>query len=131
MRRISATLLFFLFTATPRVQAGESRTGLASWYDSSSACRFNPEPKCPTASGKGLYELEKKGTAFAAMWDVPFGSRLRVTSLETGKSAEVLVLDRGPNRKLRNRIVDLSKKAFKEIGETNRGLIRVKVEVLK
>jgi rare lipoprotein A len=131
--------LFFLLTAftsynvysvnyTNSDNSSYVKLGEASWY-SSESCKFNPSPNCPTASGESLYELERKGERFAAMWDVPFGRKYRVTNLANGKSTVVTVCDRGPNRRL-NREIDLSKNAFSEIANINQGIIKVSLEVL-
>jgi rare lipoprotein A len=57
----------------------------------------------------------------------PFGTLLRVTDLESGKSVLVKVTDRGPFA--RGRIVDLSWAAARELGMLTRGLARVAVEL--
>jgi rare lipoprotein A len=56
-----------------------------------------------------------------------FGTILRVTDLETGKSVRVRVNDRGPFA--RGRIVDLSWAAARALGILERGVARVRVEV--
>ena len=104
-------------------------TGTASWY-STEACKFNPDPKCPTANGESLYELEQNGEKFAAAWGIPFGTKIKVVNLDSGKSVVVTVRDRGPAHRL-NRIIDLSKVAFQEIGSLEKGVINVSTEVLK
>ncbi len=58
----------------------------------------------------------------------PCGTRIRVTNVENGKSVEVVVNDRGPSTP--GRIVDLSRRAAKELGFLKQGLTRVKIEVL-
>lgn len=103
-------------------------TGTASWY-SSECCKYNPDPKCPTASGESLYALEEKKEKFAAMWKVPFGSSVRVCNQRNGKCTYAVINDRGPNKRL-GRVIDLSKKAFEEIANLKEGLINVTVEVL-
>lgn len=103
--------------------------GKASWY-SVEACKFNPSPKCPTASGDSLYALEKKKEDFCAMWKLPIGSRVNVCNQSNNKCVEVSVLDRGPARRL-DRLIDLSRSAFEKIADTKSGIIRVSVEVLK
>lgn len=56
----------------------------------------------------------------------PFGTMLEVQSLETGKSVTVTVTDRpGKN------VVDLSKKAFSEIDNTDKGKIKAKIKVVE
>lgn len=64
----------------------------------------------------------------AAMWDVPFGTRFRVTYYD--KSVIVKINDRGPAKKLK-RGIDLSKAAFKKLAPTSIGLLDVKVERIK
>lgn len=77
-----------------------------------------------------MYEIEKKGEKFAAMWDVPLGTRIKVCAVNSGRCTKVRVLDRGPNRRLKARIIDLSKVAFAEIADPAQGLIQVEVTVL-
>ena len=105
--------------------------GTASWY-STECCKYNPHNGCPTASGRSLNELVKNDVRYAADWVHPFGTRLRVTNLSNGKSTVVVVLDRGPAKRLvkAGRIIDLSKNAFSELANPSFGLIKVKVEVL-
>ena len=56
----------------------------------------------------------------------PFGTRLRVTDLETGRSVVVTVNDRGPF--VRGRVVDVSLGAARALGIVERGVVRVRVE---
>jgi peptidoglycan lytic transglycosylase len=56
----------------------------------------------------------------------PFGTRLRVTDLETGRSVVVTVTDRGPFTE--GRIVDLSLAAARTLRMVDRGVARVRVE---
>ncbi len=58
----------------------------------------------------------------AAMWDVPFGSKYRVT--HKGKSVTVTITDRGPAKRL-GRIIDLSYGAARKLGMLEAGLARV------
>jgi len=56
----------------------------------------------------------------------PFGTLLRVTDVESGKSVTVKVTDRGPFAP--GRVVDLSWAAARALGILEQGLARVKVE---
>ncbi len=56
----------------------------------------------------------------------PFGTRLRVTDLESGRAVVVTVTDRGPFTG--GRIVDLSLAAARKLGMVKRGVTRVRVE---
>ena len=72
----------------------------------------------------------------AAMNNVAFGTRVRVTNGNNGKSVVVRVNDRGPfesdgKTPNRTRIIDLSQKAADEIGLRQSGLAPVTVEILE
>ena len=64
----------------------------------------------------------------AAHRTLPFGTLLRVTNLDNGRSVVVRVNDRGPQRQ--DRIVDLSKRAAQRLGFADAGLARVRIEPL-
>jgi rare lipoprotein A len=66
----------------------------------------------------------------AAHKTLPLGSKARVTNLETGESATVVIRDRGPH--VPGRIIDLSPSTAREIGITPKeGVGRVTVEPLR
>lgn len=119
-------VFFPSFVSATSPQTKGMRIGVASWY-STEACRWNPDPSCPTASGRSLYELEKEGVLYAAMWQVPFGTKFKVTNIVNNKSVYVVILDRGPAKKLR-RLIDLSYSAFKQIADPKCGLAQVRIE---
>ena len=65
----------------------------------------------------------------AAHRTLPFGTTARVTNLDTGASATVVIRDRGPH--VLGRIIDLSPATAMEIGITpRRGVGRVEVEAM-
>ncbi len=71
---------------------------------------------------------------YAAMWDVPLGTKARVTNLDNGKSIIVTINDRGPNKRLvaKGRIIDLAAKAFYDLnGNFKPATIRVRIELLQ
>lgn len=68
-------------------------------------------------------------TLTAAHRTAPFGSRIRVTSLTTGKSVIVRVNDRGPFRG--GRVIDLSHAAAREIGMHRSGTAKVSLALLE
>ena len=59
---------------------------------------------------------------------LPFGTRVRVTRIDTGKQVIVRINDRGPF--IKGRIIDLSIRAAEHLGIIDAGLARVTVEVL-
>ncbi|MCW8354663.1 septal ring lytic transglycosylase RlpA family protein [Marinomonas sp.] len=97
---------------------GFEETGGASYY----AMKYQGRK---TASG----ELFDQKAMTAAHKRLPFGSKVKVTNIENGKSVVVRVNDRGPF--VRGRIIDLSKSAFQRIGNTRDGVIEVEIEVLR
>jgi len=124
---IKNTLFLLMFLAISPQAFSAAISGNASWY-STEACQFNKDPKCPMANGESLYNAQKKEKRFAAMWGIPLGSRVKVCNPSTGKCVVVQVLDRGPNKRLSDRVIDLSKNSFSEISETRLGVIPVTVE---
>ncbi len=62
----------------------------------------------------------------AAHPTLPLGTKAKVTNLETGKSVEVRVNDRGP--KVKGRDLDLSKAAAQKVGIKKKGVAPVKIE---
>jgi rare lipoprotein A len=89
--------------------------GLASFYS------YDPH----TASG----EKFNKNELTAAHRTLPFGTRLRVTDVDTGRSVTVRVNDRGPF--VRGRVVDVSASAAETLGITGKGVAKVKVDVVE
>jgi rare lipoprotein A len=65
----------------------------------------------------------------AAHRTFPFGTKVRVTNLENGKSVIVRINDRGPFKE--GRIIDLSRGAAEQIDLIPTGTTRVKLEVLQ
>jgi rare lipoprotein A len=77
-----------------------------------------------TASG----EPYDKEALTAAHRTLPFGTRVKVTYLKTGKSIDVVINDRGPHSdKL---IIDVSGAAARALGLTDDGRGEVRLEVL-
>src|SRR5262245_519924 len=66
----------------------------------------------------------------AAHRQLPLGTRVRVTELDSGRQIVVRINDRGPYGRDRSRIIDLSEAAARELGFLDRGWARVKLEVL-
>ncbi len=65
----------------------------------------------------------------AAHRTLPFGTKVRVVNVNTGKSVIVRINDRGPF--IKGRIIDLSLGAATEVGLVKSGVAKVSVEVLK
>ena len=92
--------------------------GMASYYGARFAGRL-------TASG----ERFDPRALTAAHPELPFGTRVRVTNLDNGRSITVRINDRGPFAS--GRIVDLSWEAARVLDMLRRGVARVRLEVLQ
>ncbi len=98
-------------------EAESDQQGMASWYGS----RFH---RRRTASGErfDMYALT------AAHPTLPFGTRVCVRSLVTGKTVQVRINDRGPHTP--GRIIDLSQAAAKRLGMLGLGTKQVAITPL-
>ena len=93
---------------------GGEFSGMASYYwegqQTASGARFNPNAM--TAAHKTL----------------PFGTKVRVTNRNNGRSVVVTINDRGPF--IRGRVIDLSRAAAGVVGMTGSGVAPVSVSVI-
>ena len=99
-------------TSTAALKSSSAMTGTASYYRhgarTANGERFNP---------MGLT---------AAHRSLPFGTRVKVTHMGTGRSVVVRINDRGPF--VHGRIIDLAQGAARQIGVN--GLARVSLQVV-
>ena len=115
---LNLVLLMLAFVMNARLQADtvmDVEEGEASYYADSLAGN-------KTASG----EPYDKDALTAAHRSLPFGTKVKVTYLKTGKSVEVVINDRGPHAK--GRIIDLSGAAARAVGLVEDGHGKVKLE---
>ena len=102
----------------PSGAVGDTQTGLAAYYSQRLHGRR-------TASGETL----NNGAMTTAHQTLPFGTKVRVTRVTTGKSVTLRVNDRGPTQA--NRIVDVTQAAARRLGFVRSGLTEVKLEVVE
>jgi len=95
-----------------------SEEGLASWYGGGDG--FDGKP---TASG----EIFDTFQFTAAHRDLPLGTIVDVTNVETGTTVRVRINDRGPF--VRGRIIDLSRSAAQRLGMIGPGVARVRLTI--
>jgi rare lipoprotein A len=98
----------------PAADAPDASHGIASHYNDTR-----------TASGEKFDAKELT----AAHRTLPFGTRLRVTNVKTGRSVTVRVNDRGPF--VAGRVVDVSHAAAEKLGMVRSGIAKVKVDVVQ
>ncbi len=104
-------------TPSAPARLGYEETGLASWYG-------NPYHGRRAASGE-VYDMAQMTAAHRTL---PFGTWLVVENLNTGRTVEVRVNDRGPF--VDKRILDLSYAAARVVGGTGAGVIPIRLRVI-
>jgi rare lipoprotein A len=115
-RRVAAVRKHTPFAS--RRNAGDVKTashGVASFYTEGTK----------TASGEKFDTLEMT----AAHPTLPFGTKLRVTNVASGRSVTVRVNDRGPY--VQGRVVDVSYSAADALGMVGKGVAKVKLDVVQ
>ena len=112
MHRGCATTVIVLWLAgcaapqpPPAPQQACVQVGLASWY------------RVGARNGDAMV---------AAHRTLPFGTQVRVTDVDSGRSGVVRIRDRGPF--IKGRIIDLSAKAATQLGIRRDGVSSVRVE---
>ncbi len=104
-------------TGQSSVAPGDVITGTASYY----ADKFHGRK---TANG----EIFNMHDLTAAHKTLPFNTLLRVTNLRNNKSVKVRINDRGPF--VKDRVIDLSLAAAKELDMLGTGTAEVRIEIL-
>jgi rare lipoprotein A len=99
-------------------EPGRPQFGVASWYGPGFDGRA-------TTSG----ETYDRHDLTAAHPTLPLGTRARVTNLDTGRSVDVRINDRGPF--VKGRAIDLSYAAARAIGVVSPGTAPVRIEVVE
>ncbi len=107
---VACVIIGVSFLSSP-IQA-QTWSGSASYYSG----------RGHTASGGHV------GALTAAHRSLPFGTKVRVTNLNNGRSATVTINDRGPF--VRGRIIDVSSGAANVLGMRQSGVARVQVSTL-
>jgi len=103
--------------AAGKTGASASASGVASWYGPGFHGR-------KTANGE-RYNMNELTAAHKTL---RFGTRVRVTNQNNGKSVIVRINDRGPY--VGSRVIDLSKSAAQKIDMIGSGTAKVKLQVL-
>jgi len=98
--------------------ASRSEMGLASWYG-------EPHHGQTTASGE-IFDMTQLTAAHRTL---PLGTRLRVVNLQNGLTVRVRVNDRGPY--IDGRVLDLSREAARALDMVERGVVPVKLEIIR
>lgn len=99
-------------------QRGYTEAGKASYYSNKLHGR-------KMANG----EAYNRRKLTAAHRTLPFGTKVKVTNLQTNKSVKVSITDRGPF--VKGRVIDLSEAAARRLNYISAGIVPVEVKVVK
>jgi rare lipoprotein A len=116
-RAVRTFAVLLLMLAAVSLFAQNELQGLASWYGGKFHGRL-------TSSG----EVFDTNELTAAHRTLPFGTRVKVTNLDNGRSVVVKINDRGPF--VEPRILDLSRAAAEELAMVDTGVALVSLEII-
>jgi len=102
-------------TRTQNARKHHASDGIASFYSHGAR----------TASGERFNARELT----AAHPTLPFGTKVRVTNVATGRTVTVRVNDRGPF--VKGRVIDVSHAAAESLGMVGNGVAKVKLDVVQ
>lgn len=117
LKELSAPQTEQLIPVPQQFQLAQVASGKASWYGP----KFHGRP---TASG----EKFNQNAMTAAHRHLPFGTRVKVTNMNNGRSVVVRINDRGPF--IGGRIIDLSAAAARTLGLIQSGVAPVSLQIL-
>ena len=129
LRLMAISFLMAVFMSS---QATGAPVYTASYYTYASCIREGTSGIM--ANGR---RLQDEGVCTAAMWKVPFGTKVKVKNVTKGhkgygKEVIVTITDRGPAKRLvrQGRIIDLNYEAMHRLDGIKRGLIQVEITIL-
>ena len=121
---VAVLLLLVSCTSSKRAKKFETETsysqtmqGVASWYG-------KPFHGRRMANGQ-RFDMNR---LTAAHRKLPFGTKVEVTNLQNNNKVVVTITDRGPF--IKNRILDVSRKAAQDLGFIGAGTAKIEMKVL-
>lgn len=117
MKFFASIFVFNLFLSISLI-AQQEEVGIASYYSD----KFHGKP---TASG----DLYNKNDMTGAHKTLPFGTIVRVTRMDNGKSVRVKITDRGPF--ISGRVIEISRAAAENIGLVESGVAEVRLDIVR
>ena len=124
MKKLFLTIFSFITVMLYSQKVDSNKVYTASYY-AYNTTRY-------TASGQ---KFNNYGLT-AAHKTLPFGTKVKVTNVNNGKSVIVTVNDRGPYKKSLDfkyytRVLDLAKGAYLKISDVSTGIVKIKYEILE
>lgn len=118
MRMVALLVMLATVSMVGNVAARTGEEGVASFYSD----KYEGKR---TASG----EVYRKNDLTAAHKKLPYGTKVKVSNLENGKSVVVTVNDRMAASSVA--VIDVTRRAAEELGFVKAGRAKVKLEVQK
>ena len=122
---VAGAALASLLAAAPTGQGPAFADTLPDWIQQGRVSWYGPGFHGRTTANGEIFDTHQLTMAHRSL---PFGSEVRVTNLENGRSVVLRVNDRGPY--VRGRIADLSRAAADELGFADDGVVKARIELL-
>lgn len=103
----------------------ERASGPSSWHGEQGQASFYADRYHGRRTASG--EVHVRNALTAAHRSLPFGTRVRVTRLDNGRETVVRINDRGPF--VRDRVIDLSRRAAEELDMLGQGVAEVRLSL--
>jgi rare lipoprotein A len=119
------TALAALLVAVPTGQGPAFPDTVPEWIQQGPVSWYGPGFHGRRTANGEIFDTHELTMAHRSL---EFGSQVRVTNLENGRSVVVRVNDRGPY--VRGRVADLSHAAANELGFVDDGVVKARIELL-
>jgi len=121
----AGTAVAALLVAAPTGQGPAFADTVPDWMQQGRVSWYGPGFHGRRTANGEIFDTHELTMAHRSL---PFGSEVRVTNLENGRSVVLRVNDRGPY--VRGRIADLSRAAADELGFAEDGVVKARIELL-
>jgi len=123
--RVTLAALAALLVAAPTGQGPAFPDTLPEWVQQGPVSWYGPGFHGRRTANGEIFDTHDLTMAHRSL---DFGSQVRVTNLDNGRSVVVRVNDRGPY--VRGRVADLSHAAARELGFVDDGVVKARIELL-
>ncbi|EJF09619.1 MULTISPECIES: septal ring lytic transglycosylase RlpA family protein [Pontibacter] len=126
LKHISGTLLIAALLTTSACTTSKPAPGQRGYTEAGKASYYSNKLHGRKMANGEAYNRRKLTAAHRTL---PFGTKVKVTNLQTNKSVKVSITDRGPF--VKGRVIDLSEAAAKRLDYISAGIVPVEVKVVK
>jgi rare lipoprotein A len=123
--RVPLAALAALLVAAPTGQGPAFPDTVPEWIQQGPVSWYGPGFHGRRTANGEIFDTHELTMAHRSL---DFGSQVRVTNLDNGRSVVVRVNDRGPY--VRGRVADLSLAAASELGFVDDGVVKARIELL-